>query len=364
VVALLDGEHSLLDIQAELTARSGRLVYSDDIRAIVQRLDEAYLLETDRFHDAFRRKVVEYRKKPHRESSHAGISYNDDPDALQAELEAFFTGPRGPGRPDFFSDDRRPLGIIAPHIDMRSGGNCFAHAYYELASGKPSDLYVIFGTGHAGVERLFTATNLDFQTPLGKVETDREFLAELERELGADPAAEEILHAKEHVIEFQVIFLQYLFSGRHEFKIVPVLTSLSHLLFGDHPAFGDRRELFDRFCAALREVCRSRSVCFVASADLDHIGPRYGDSFVPHAQTVTDSLEKDRDLMSCLERLDVDAFIQGVAAGNDSRRICGFSPITAMLHCMDPKEGRLLDLDFAYVDDKRSFVSFASMIFH
>lgn len=364
VLALLDGQHSLRDIQAELTRRTGRIVFSDEIKGMVDRLDEACLLDTERFREAFRMKVTEYRRKPFRPSSHAGMSYHSDPEALRTELDGFFTSPTGPGLPQFDSDSPRPVGLIAPHIDIRAGGVCFAHAYHALAAGPPSDVYVILGTGHAGVEGMFTATTLDFDTPFGRVATDREFIEDLGRAFGADPAAEEILHATEHVIEFQVIFLQYLFAARHHFTIVPVLCSLSHRLFSDDPTMDGPGKHFERFSSAMREVCGSRSVCFIASADLDHIGPRYGDPFVPHKGTVVNSLQQDSELMACLERLDVDGFIRGVARDDDARRVCGFSPIATMLHCMEASRGRLLSLDFAHVDNQNSFVSFASMIFH
>ena len=366
VVAMFDGRHSLLDVQAELTRRHGRLVVLDDIRAIVESLDKALLLESDRFRQAFENKVAEYRNKPFRSASHAGTSYSSDSETLKDELTAFFTGDGGPGLPELFCDRRRPVGLIAPHIDVRAGGPCFAAGYHALAAGQPSDVYVILGTGHGGVKGLFTATSHDFETPLGRVTTDREFLNALSAELGKDAASEEILHANEHVIEFQVIFLQYIFGGRHSFAIVPILCSLSHHFFDESGPFTTERQAVEEFCVALKEVCgrSSRSVCFIASADLDHVGPRYGDSFIPHSGTISEALEKDASLLSSLERIDLDGFIQQVASDNDSRRICGFSPITAMLRCMDASEGRMLALDYARVDDKNSFVSFASMIFH
>jgi AmmeMemoRadiSam system protein B len=310
--------------------------------------------------------LIEYRAMPYRPSSHAGRSYSEDAATLSGELNGFFTGADGPGIPEFFSDSRRPVGLVAPHIDVQAGGRCFAQAYHALASGKPSDTYVIFGTGHGGVEKVFTATGLDFRTPLGTAEADKEFLGDLAAEYGEDPAAEELLHINEHVIEFQVIFLQQMFSGRHRFTIVPILCALSHHIFQDGHGFEEQRRTFERFCKAISEVCRrrSRSVCFIASADLDHIGPRYGDTFVPHRGTISDALEKDRALLSSLERLDVQGFIQGVTKDNDARRICGFSPITAMMHCMNASEGRLLALDYAEVDNRNSFVSFTSMIFY
>jgi MEMO1 family protein len=366
LVAMFDGRHSLLDIQAELTRSSGRIVFLEDIKNVVEKLDEAFLLEGDRFRQAFEHKVAEYRKMPFRPASHAGTSYSADPESLRDELTAFFTGDGGPGLPEFCCDGRRPVGLIAPHIDIRAGGRCFAAAYHALAAGQPSDVYVILGTGHGGVQGLFTATTHDFETPLGRVTTDRELLDALGSELGRDPASEEILHATEHVIEFQAIFLQHLFGDRHPFTIVPILCSLSHRFFVDDGPFQDQKRAVEEFCAGLKEVCRqsSRSVCFIASADLDHIGPRYGDSFVPHRGTIAEALEKDGSLLSSLENLDLQSFIQQIAHENDARRICGFSPITTMLQCMDASEGRTLALDYARVDDRNSFVSFASVIFH
>jgi len=366
VVAMLDGRHSLRDIQLELTRRSGRLVFVEDIKAVVRVLDEAFLLEGASFQEAFAKKVAEYRRRPFRPASHAGVSYSADPQRLRDELHDFFACEDGPGIPEFHSDTRRAVGLIAPHIDIRAGGRCFAAGYHALAQSQPADLYIIFGTGHAGLQGILSATNLDFQTPLGMAETDRDLIRELSEMLGYDIAAEEILHESEHVIEFQVVFLQYMFSGRRPFKILPVLCSFSHHLFGDDPAFSHDRETFERFCCAVKEVCRksSRSICFLASADLDHIGPRYGDRFVPHRGTVDEALQKDGKLLQRLERVDLDGFVAGVAAENDARRICGFSPITTMLRCMEASEGHLLALDHAKVDEKNSFVSFTSMIFY
>jgi MEMO1 family protein len=366
LLALLDGRHSVVDIQAELTRQAGRIVYVEEIKTLLDRLDEVYLLDGERFRAAFQQKVADYRQLPFRPHAHAGMSYSDDPDVLRNQIQDFFVGPKGPGAPEFFSDQRRPLGLIAPHIDIKAGGGCFAQGYHALASGQPSDLYVIFGTGHAGVEGMFTATTLDFQTPIGTVATDRDFIGELSRELGRDCADEEILHAREHVIEFQTIFLQYLLGGRHNFSVVPILCSISHRYFEDHGRFESQKRVFDDFCRAVREVCRrtSKSVCFIASADLDHIGPRYGDPFVPHEGTVRTALERDTRLLSHLERMEVDEFVRLVVQDNDSARICGFSPIVTMLRCMDATEGTVLALDYAHVDERNSFVSFSSMIFH
>ncbi len=366
VLALLDGRHSLRDIQEQLTRQGGQLVFLDQISPILQALDEALLLDGSRFRQAFQQKVLDYRKQSFRPSSHAGVSYSSDPEKLKQELNECFVRNGGPGLPDFFSGTERAKGLVAPHIDVRAGGGCFAQAYHALATGQPSDIYVILGTGHAGVERFFSACSLDFETPLGMVHTDRDFVNALSDELGHDAAAEEILHATEHVIEFQLIFLQYVMSERHSFSIVPILCSFPHYIFDQNRTQHPDRTTFDQFCQAIREVCSrtSKSVCFIASADLAHIGPRYGDDFFPHQGTISDVLEKDMESLGYLQKIDVQGFIRSIVRENDSRRVCGFPPITTMFHCMNANQGQLLSLDFAKVDDRNSFVSFTSMIFY
>jgi AmmeMemoRadiSam system protein B len=366
VVDLLDGKHSTQDIQTEIKHLTGLDVDSDVIDDLVFQLDQAYLLDTDRYREALQEKVDEYRARGFRPAAHAGMSYSSNAEELHAELQAFFNGDSGPGCPNYFSDSKRPVGLIAPHIDMRAGGKCFAHGYHALASGQPSDIYVIFGTGHEGVEDLFTFTRLDFESPLGRVETDRDFINAVEQELGYDHCLEELRHEKEHVIEFQTVMLQHVFGGRHSFKVVPILVALSHVAFTDDARFERDRMMIDRFCSAIKTVVSesNKSVCFIASADLDHVGPRYNDPIVPQQATVDESIRKDKEMLAHLERVDLDGFIQYVVNENDERHICGFSPISAMLRCMDATEGTLLDLDVVQVDQYGSFVSYCSLIFH
>src|SRR5262249_16377387 len=98
-----------------------------------------------------------------------------------------------------------------------------------------ADLFVIFGTAHNPMRHLFSVTRKHFETPLGTVETDRQFVARLTANLAATPggselnlAADELAHRQEHSIEFQTVFLQYLLGARRPLKIVPVLVGSFH----------------------------------------------------------------------------------------------------------------------------------------
>ena len=49
LISLLDGRHSIQDIQSEFMRRFGELVYSEKIQEVVDHLDTLFLLESGRF---------------------------------------------------------------------------------------------------------------------------------------------------------------------------------------------------------------------------------------------------------------------------------------------------------------------------
>ena len=121
------------------------------------------------------------------------------------------------------------------YISRKRGGSSFAWAYKKIIEESQADLFVIFGTAHNPMRNLFSVTRKHFETPLGTVETDRRFVAQLASKLKALPggheldlAADELAHRHEHSIEFQAVFLQYLLGDRRPFRIVPVLTGSFH----------------------------------------------------------------------------------------------------------------------------------------
>ena len=60
-------------------------------------------------------------------------------------------------------------------------------------------------------------------------------------------------------------------------------------------------------------------------------------SFRIRAQS--DVLEKDMESLGYLQKIDVQDSSGQLSEEQDSRRICGFPPITTMFHCMDAKTG-------------------------
>ena len=213
IIALFDGAHSIGRIQGELRRRHGEDVPRENIEQLVTELDEHGFLDSPAF--ARRRAGIDdaYLAAPRRPASHAGGAYPGDPGELRSRMDGFFTSPQGPGAVGAFQGGGLG-GLIAPHIDFHRGGPAYAWAYRELAERGDADLFVIFGTCHAGMADPFALTRKDYDTPFGPARVDRDLVEMLGAQARQDCFGSELAHRNEHSIEFQAVFLQYLYGGR------------------------------------------------------------------------------------------------------------------------------------------------------
>jgi AmmeMemoRadiSam system protein B len=375
VLAHLDGQHSFIDIQAAYCQRFGQLLLSEDLKALMDLLDQNYYLHNQRFIARQRQVVDEFSRQPTRVPALAGSVYKEAPDGLAAQLDGYFSAPEGPGLPDTLQSDSVPKALVSPHIDFQRGGPYYAWAYRELIHSEGADLYVLFGTSHGGGQSPFVATLKDFETPFGVVETDKSFLQELQRGYGVDLFCEEFLHRSEHSLEFQVVFLKYVahrraaqIGGQKPFKIVPLLVSSFHSMVrertlpGTDPGVGD---FLNRLVDLVQR--EKRQVCFVAGVDLAHVGTQFGDP-----EAVTPSFLKwveteDHRLIERLAALDAEGLFHEIAKDQDRRRICGFSPLYSLVHVLsrvvNASRGELLKYSQSYSAETGSAVTFTSMVF-
>jgi AmmeMemoRadiSam system protein B len=372
ILAHLDGLHSYVDIQEAYAKQFGAMLLSDDLKKFIEMLDQHYYLVSDRFINYQNAVVLEFRRLPTRAPVHVGGVYKADPVALKSQLAAYFSAMEGPGSPSFDLNGTVPKAIVAPHIDFHRGGHAYAWAYKSLAESEGADLYILLGTSHCSGENPFILTLKDFETPLGVVETDQQFVQALQDRCREDFFTDEYLHRGEHSLEFQVVFLKFIaqwraeLSGRPEkpFQIVPILVSSFHSMVQSqklperHSAVGD-------FLHALRDMAgmQQRRVCFVAGVDLAHVGRQFGDR-----EPVTDEFLKwveseDQRLVDRLAALDAPGFFNEIAKDQDKRRICGFSPLYSLIHLLNGSRGTTLKYSQAFTPETGSAVTFASIIF-
>lgn len=363
IVSLFDGEHDVAEIQQAVLRARGEEVEVARIEELAQALDQHGFLDGDAFEA--RRAGVDgaFLAAPTRPASHAGGAYPADATALAAMIDGFFATPQGPGPINRAAANGRPVrALIAPHIDFHRGGPAYAWGYRDVAERCDADLFVIFGTCHAGMPQPFALTRKAYDTPLGPAPVDVDFVEALAARSGQDCFGAEVAHRNEHSIEFQAVFLRYLFAGRRDVAIVPVLTSFAHeaLARGRRP---EQERRVARFLDALGETVAvsGRRVAFVAGADLAHVGPRFGDADPvsrPHAARLAAA---DRAMLAAVAAGDADTFFDDVARDGDARRICGLSPIWALLRATDGAAGELRH--YGQTPDPQCLVSFASVVF-
>ena len=297
ILELFDGAHSLQDIQEAIGRRFGMLLAREQLMEVVRSLDECLLLESPRF--AGHREAMErdFRQTPQRPARLAGKSYPAEPDALRRELDGYFGAAEGPGDTLPSPAAARLRGLVVPHIDFPRGGPCYAWGYRELAGSPPADRYIILGTVHVPIAQPFALTRKDFETPLGPAEADQEFLEALLARVGPGYLKDEFAHRGEHSIEFQAVFLRHVIPAGRPVRIVPVLCGSFHQQVEARCAPAPCGQM-ETFLGALRDTMAAvggRTV-IVASADLAHVGPQFGD---PRPLTPGGSASSTRRIAGC-----------------------------------------------------------------
>lgn len=361
IVSLFDGEHSVLDIQEQFMRRYGTLIMSDQIRKIINDLDANLMLESERFEEYKRYAEEDFANSTIRLSAFADKAYESDPELLKEQLKSYFTHPEGPGEPNP-QNNGNVRGIIAPHIDLQRGGICYAWAYKEIAEHSDADLFIIFGTSHTNSRNPFIVTKKDFQTPLGILSTDKDFVQAVERKCSFNIYEDELIHKYEHSIEFQTVFLQYLLGEIRDFQIVPILCSPFILEDGKLPT--DTVEIAEFISILKNSISESeKTACFISGADLSHVGKRFGDNITISSGLLDHIETKDLQSLKYVENLDADGFFRSIQEENNDRKICGLSAIYTMLKVMDANRGQLIKYYQSPEYNTDSVVTFASLSF-
>jgi hypothetical protein len=365
IISLFDGQHSILDIQAEYMRKFGEFLYTEKLQEIINQLDENLFLEGERFQEALRQKEEGFKKASFREAVFAGKSYEEDPGRLKAQLEGYFDGPDGPGALGERKGTKALKGVVAPHIDFQRGGRCYAFSHREIWERNASPCFVIFGTAHTPMKNPFCFTRKDFITPLGTLNVDKELVDAIQSHCPDDLFEDEGVHRSEHSIEFQCVFLRYLYPEPNPLKIVPILSRSFHEAIEKGISPMELKPI-RQFIDATKEAVSSlgREVCYVASADLAHMGVQFGDRDGVNEYGLRVIAQEDQEMLEYAERMDGEGFFLSISRERDRRKICGLPPIYSMLKILEAKEGKLLKYGQAFAPETQSVVTFASLGFY
>lgn len=366
LLKLLDGEHSIAQIQATLTKKNGDPVSRETIEKFVEQLDNALLLDSPRFRKHWRQRLDQYRQQPVRPAACAGTSYPAQPSSIHAAFNDHFRPPSGPGTDAALSNGQPPAALVIPHIDLRHGGPTYAWAYNEIRRASPQfDTFIILGVAHAPTAHRFVGTRKDFQTPLGVVHVDQPMLDAIAAKMPVDIFADELVHAQEHSIEFQVVYLQHILGPQTPFRIVPILVSSFHDLMESQAEPANDPQV-GAFIDALATAANTpgKRVCVIASIDLAHVGHRFGDEFTVNREVLQQLETDDRAMLAHVEALKPRELWRFICAEQDRRRVDGYPALYTMLHSLDLHQAKLLRYNQNVETDTNSVVSFASMSFY
>lgn len=357
-----DGRQTVLDLQAELTRRGGRLVPASEAEKLISTLDEAGFLETEAFEALRHQRHESFRTAPSRTPAHAGSGYPDDAAELGKVLDGYYAGLDGELHVPRATAP--VLGLAAPHVSPFGGWKSYAATYRRLDPSLAPKTFVLLGTSHYGTPERFGLTRKPFDTPLGRAEVDQSAVDFLLQRAPRASVVEDYCHAVEHSIEFQVVFLQHVL--RAPVRIVPILCGafVESLRTGAPPEDDAAVAEFFEALGAL-EAERKGQLFWLLGIDLAHVGRRYGDPIkaVADQGAMRKVEKKDKERLDRVMAGDARGFFDLVRPRADELKWCGFPPLYTFLRSIDRVSGKLLRYEQWNIDPE-SVVSFAGLEFY
>ena len=356
-MTLLDGTHTVRDIQmALIRQKGGVLVGADEVEALLNHLDESFILDTEEYEHARENMVAQFASKTARPCSHSGRSYPDKPADLKNRLDEILKTPIPAPKPE-----ARVIALVAPHIDLSVGSRVYASAYQWLRHTSPSRV-VVLGVGHQMMGDLFCLTEKDFETPLGVVKNDRKGTKKL-WDAGREIVSEnDFAHRAEHSVEFQTIFLQHLLPG-NSFTMIPILCGplIPSLSGYRRSAYMEKAGPFLKVLSGLLSH-GDNDTLVVAGVDFSHIGPKFGHN-MPATHLQNQSEMHDKNLLRAFSNMQTDVFWEESVRVKDQFNVCGFSAMACLMEVLPPSKGQILDYEIWHEQPTRSAVSFAAVGF-
>jgi AmmeMemoRadiSam system protein B len=181
------------------------------------------------------------------------------------EIETAFLSKHGVGEKVKLSKDgkRNIIGAVVPHAGYVFSGPVAAHVYHSLAKDGEPQVFVILGPSHQGYPGFCVMQEGIWRTPMGDVYVDSDLAKAIVKHseyVDINPEA----HEREHSIEVQLPFLQYLYNSK--FKIVPITVGPSDY------------EMCEDVGKAIAKAKKEQNVdaVVIGSTDFTHYGATYG----------------------------------------------------------------------------------------
>jgi AmmeMemoRadiSam system protein B len=227
-----------------------------------------------------------------RQPAVAGYFYQGSSSALKEQVEGFLI-------PD--ARKIKAKGILSPHAGLVYSGSVAGAVYSSI---ELPDTFVLIGPNHTGLGApVSIMTSGPWMTPLGMVAVDEELARSIQsksRSIQDDALA----HLREHSLEVQLPFIQYL---KKEFTIVPIQMMDTRL--------DTCIDLGNALAAAIKAL--GREVLIIASSDMSHYVPA--------------KVADKKDHLAIKRILELDAQGLYYTVREEDISMCGYGPAVAML---------------------------------
>jgi AmmeMemoRadiSam system protein B len=268
----------------------------------------------------------------------AGAFYPSDKKQLLSLIESCFKHDLGPRKlPGELVEGDNICSIVSPHAGYIYSGPVAAHGYLELSKQRPPETVIVIGPNHTGFGKPISMWGEGvWSTPLGKISIDEE-LAKTIYESTNIIEYDKIGHLREHSIEVQVPFLQYIYD---EFKLLPFSMGSQDL------------ETSIGLGEAIAEIVKDLDVIIIASTDLTHQEKQRSANL------------KDNMVINAI--LDLDEVLLQNTVYLNRITMCGYGPVSASLTAakkLDASNAELLAYNTSgdITGDFRSVVGYASI---
>jgi len=271
-------------------------------------------------------------------SSLAGSWYSSDPEELKKQFASFFEK----AQPETIEN---VIALILPHAGYQWSGQTAAFGLKTI--GKTYKRIVVIGPSHrTAMEEIISVPRAThFETPLGQIPLDTEFMDKLLK----FPMVQNVPHAhqSENSIEMEIPILQYC---QEDFKLVPIVAGQCSL------------EAVKKAGAILRTLVDENTLV-IASSDFVHYGSNYG--YVPFTENIPEQIKKvDMGAYQYIANLDAKGFME--YKRKTGATICGFVPIAILLSMMsEPSKAHLIKYEASgeLTGDYTNSVSYMSIAF-
>ncbi len=389
LLPLMDGTRTIEDLVKQV----GRGLTPPVLQSLVAQLDEAGLLfgpkfdamlarmhkdfddapvlppaSTAAFFDALGRQKVEGEPEATDDAARAALSMQRFERAMQEWKGAAL---KDAARSAF---ETLPKAIVAPHIDYPRGWLNYAAVWGRMpVQDRPSRI-VILGTNHFGFSTGVCGCDKGYESPLGVCAVDQDLVATLRRRLGKENAdrlfQHRFDHEREHSIELQVPWIQHTFGPDASGQFPKVFGALVHDPTVNSGESYDGSGLgFDPFVDALRDAIAELpgKTLVVASADLSHCGPSFGDQQplageTPQAKEAREKIfQHDREMLDMLVAGKPDELIASMSWQQNPTRWCSIGNMVAAYRVVRPERVEMFNYAAAMDQQGYALVSTASL---